>query len=453
MCVAQKGRTEQERGLVVVERLLLNVLLSLTPVFGYQLVMFRHAYERDAQAGQWLIGALSGLASILCMMFPVVLGNNFLWDMRWTSFLLAVLYGGWRGGGLCAMAMLVYRACLPGWTSWLFVLLDVAVLFPFLLVCKRFMERRLRAKARVFASALVAVISFVLVETSIYFYFVVTHKAAFFLHQGVLFFIVYGLVTVIGCAVYVILIEGVFRQLQIQRELLQTETSHIINDLAASFAHEIRNPLTVAKGFMQILRESLNDESQHFSDIAITELDRAESIISEYLHLARPQMTEPAVLSLRDTLSNIVEMMAPFAVLHNVKLTCQVDRDASIFVDLRHFKQIMLNIVKNAIESIPDGGRVSLSAWSGGQDVVIHVSDTGIGMSKAQLGRLGKPFYSTKSKGTGLGLMVTFRLAESMGGRLEFTSVEGVGTKAILHLPLYRVPQRSLFVEGPSLTQ
>lgn len=381
------------------------------------------------------MGILSGFSSVLCMIFPVVTGTHFQWDMRWTSFLLSVLYGGFRGGVICAIMMLAYRAFLGGFAAWLVVAIDMVILFPVVLKCGRLIQKQNNG-GRLLSSTFVAIGTYMFVEFSIFLYFASRHKSAFFFHQGVLFFVVYGIFTVLACVISVMLIESIFYQVDIRDELQKTEKIHLIGDLAASFAHEIRNPLTVAKGFIQLIAESLDTKNKHYINHVVTELDRAENIISDYLNLSKPQINKPEIIPIHDALFSLIKIMSPFAVIHKVEITHEVAPKLHIYADARQFKQMMINLIKNAIEAISNGGTVGLVATQKQNEVVIIVSDNGVGMTKEQLQRLGNPFYSTKSKGTGLGLMVTFRIIEKMGGKLHFESTQGIGTDAIVRIPI-----------------
>lgn len=108
-----KYSTERNRT-ILLERLLLNLLISLMPVFVYQILMLSGMFHRESRAVHIYIGIVSGIASLLCMVFPIVTGAHFLWDLRWVPFLISVIYGSWPGGLIAAVFMLAYRAYLGG---------------------------------------------------------------------------------------------------------------------------------------------------------------------------------------------------------------------------------------------------------------------------------------------------------------------------------------------------
>ncbi|MGZ4164764.1 MAG: ATP-binding protein, partial [Tumebacillaceae bacterium] len=137
-----------------------------------------------------------------------------------------------------------------------------------------------------------------------------------------------------------------------------------------------------------------------------------------------------------EQLHGVTELMNAFAVMRKVELRTAFDDDLHIYVDRLKFKQVMMNLIKNGIEAIPDGGTIQVLTAREGEHALLRVIDSGVGMSREEVERLGQPFYTTKDKGTGLGLMVTFRLVEAMGGRLQFLSEKGVGTEAVIRIPL-----------------
>lgn len=417
------------------ERLLLNLLFTLTPVFAYQLIMFHRNYRRDSKFSQYMMGLLSGVAAVICMMYPVVEGTHFLWDLRWTSFLLAITYGGVRGGLVCVILMVAYRAALGGSVVWTTSFIAAIVLFPLLHLCGKIMRRK-QGVYRLLFSTFVAASTYILMEFSIFISAILHHHAAAFFHRSGLCFTVYGTLMVLAYVISVVLIESIFKQVEIRQELNQAEKVRLVGELAASFAHEIRNPLTVAKGFVQLVGESLTCERKNHLELVVTELDRAESIISDYLNLAKPQATCPENLPIMDALHSLVELMSPYAVMHHVELECIGDTPHHVFGDARQVRQLLMNLVKNAIEAEPSGGNVQIAVSHYEDAVVVTVRDHGPGMSEQQLKRLGNPFYSTKTRGTGLGLMVSYRLIAEMGGKIHFDSTLGVGTTAYVHFPI-----------------
>ena len=218
------------------------------------------------------------------------------------------------------------------------------------------------------------------------------------------------------------------------RRLQRAEKLKIISDLAASVAHEVRNPLQVTRGFLQLLAER-EVSNRRYYDMAIEELDRASAIITDFLTFAKPEMEEFTVLDLTDELEKINAIMTPHASLNGVTLKFEVRDGLRIEGNSSRFKQAIINFIKNGIEAMQDGGELVVRAYGEDGQAVIRIRDTGSGMDEEQIAKLGTPYFSTKTKGTGLGLMVTFRIIEAMNGVIHFESETGKGTEVTLRFP------------------
>lgn len=219
------------------------------------------------------------------------------------------------------------------------------------------------------------------------------------------------------------------------RRLQRAEKLRIISDLAASVAHEVRNPLQVTRGFLQLLGERELSNRRYY-EMAIEELDRASSIITDFLTFAKPEMESLTVLDVADELGKIRAIMSPHASLNGVTLRFDVQEPVSIEGNSSRFKQAIINFIKNGIEASDSGGEIEIRAFRQGENAVIRIRDNGSGMDEEQMAKLGTPYYSTKTKGTGLGLMVTFRIIEAMNGTISFHSQKGKGTEVTLRFPV-----------------
>lgn len=217
--------------------------------------------------------------------------------------------------------------------------------------------------------------------------------------------------------------------------LQRAEKLKIISDLAASVAHEVRNPLQVTRGFLQLLAEKEVSNREYY-DMAIEELDRASSIITDFLTFAKPEMEEFTVFDVADELDKIHAIMKPHASLNGVTIRFDVYEGINIEGNASRFKQAIINFIKNGIEAIEFGGEIELQAFEQEGNAVIRIRDNGSGMDADQIAKLGTPYFSTKTKGTGLGLMVTFRIIEAMNGTISFDSELGKGTEVTLRFPI-----------------
>jgi len=223
--------------------------------------------------------------------------------------------------------------------------------------------------------------------------------------------------------------------------LQQAEKLSSIGELAAGIAHEIRNPLTSLKGFVQLLQGMplSRDEINQYCGIMLTEIERINLIVSELLLLARPKELDLKHKELRSILENVVILLNTQAILHNVQITADFEQEPLwIHCEENKIKQVFINLIKNAIEAMPQGGEIRLEARRRGDDVVVKVADQGCGIPEDKLGKLGNPFYTTKETGTGLGLMVSYSIIENHRGCISVESKVGRGTTFTVRLPYAR---------------
>ncbi|WP_182303401.1 sensor histidine kinase [Cohnella cholangitidis] len=218
--------------------------------------------------------------------------------------------------------------------------------------------------------------------------------------------------------------------------LQRTEKMKIISDLAASVAHEVRNPLQVTRGFLQLLAVKTDDKSKSYFDLAVNELDRASDIITDFLTFAKPDIEKITILNLSQEIKSLGAIMMPLAAMNGGVLNCNVQDNQYIYGNSSKLKQALINIVKNSIEAIGSEGVITIGVAAEEGEAVVRLADNGEGMEEEEVAKLGEPFFSTKTKGTGLGLMVTFRIIEVMKGTITIRSTKGKGTEFIIRFPL-----------------
>lgn len=166
--------------------------------------------------------------------------------------------------------------------------------------------------------------------------------------------------------------------------------------------------------------------------IALEELDRASGIITDFLTFAKPEFDHIISLNISDEFNHIEGILVPMANLEGGKITTDIPPDLYIRGNSSKFKQAFINIIKNSIEAFQGQGQIDIWAYKQDGLIKVHVRDNGEGMDEEALSRLGEPYFSNKIKGTGLGMMVTFRIVEAMQGQISFTSTKGVGTEAVV---------------------
>ncbi len=405
--------------MVGIEKLLLNILFFLVSILIYFVLEPSQKWKKTA------IGLLSTLAIVLCMTFPFSIFPGYFYDLRIIPFILASLYGGYRVGLFATVILYIYRFYLGGdgfFTTVIAYTVLTAVTCYF--VPKYRYYSRLRKMLLSMGLALFASLSVTIVS-----YFRMGGLDAENGEKIFLFFVVYCLLHIFSIWLSVFLIETLHEHMKLRNEIQQAEKMQVLGELAASIAHEVRNPLTVVRGFIQLLQPPQEDEkNRYFIKVAIDELDRAESIISEYLSYAKPQIDKTDRLDVGLLINHVATVMSSYAAARQVEIVLQNKHPLFIKADWNKLSQACLNLTKNGIEAMTQGGTLSISAYKSQNKAVIEIRDTGFGMTREELSRLGQPFYSTKEKGTGLGLMVSYRIIQAMGGRVEVQSEKGKGT-------------------------
>ncbi len=232
--------------------------------------------------------------------------------------------------------------------------------------------------------------------------------------------------------------EDIFERTKLQQELQRAEKMNAIGQLAASVAHEIRNPMTVVKGFLQIfLSKDMSEEDHMYLKLMIEELNRAETIINDYLSLAKPDVGKLEIIEGSEMTEQVMDLMSSYAMMSkNISLHTEIKDHVKIRGNKSELKQVLINILKNGIEAMGDGGKLSMTLEKQGDFGVFIIKDTGIGMTAEELSRLGTAFYSLKERGTGMGLMVCYQIVERMKGQIKVSSKKGEGTIFEIMVPL-----------------
>lgn len=218
--------------------------------------------------------------------------------------------------------------------------------------------------------------------------------------------------------------------------LLQSEKLSIVGELAAGIAHEIRNPLTTIKGFVQLYKKE--NSLIEYNDLLLSELERIETITSELLTLGKPQAVRLVRSNLRELIENTLDLLAPHALMLNIQFTWNYEKTPFfITCEKNQIKQVFLNILKNAMEAMKDGGEIQINLRKGTEgECVISFQDQGSGIPEEILPRLGEPFYTLKEKGTGLGLMICNKIIKQHQGSISYQSKVNEGTLVEIKFPL-----------------
>ncbi|MFC0471124.1 ATP-binding protein [Halalkalibacter kiskunsagensis] len=244
-----------------------------------------------------------------------------------------------------------------------------------------------------------------------------------------------------GKSNYLMVLTKCMEQKEDQEKLQQYEKLSVLGELAAGIAHEIRNPITSLKGFLQLIESSTstNANSSTYTKIMLSEIDRINMIVSELLILGKPKELKIHKQFISEILETVVTLTRTQAILYNIEIHLTIPSDLSqtcVSCDENKLKQVFINIIKNAIEAMKHEGAINVKVALDNGFVVINIIDQGEGIPKEKLLKLGRQFFSTKENGTGLGLMISSTIIEEHGGKIHIESEEGKGTTVKIMLPI-----------------
>lgn len=225
------------------------------------------------------------------------------------------------------------------------------------------------------------------------------------------------------------------RLIKMMARLTNTEKLSLAGRLAAGIAHEIRNPVTVISGYLQLLRKDFPNKKT--IDVMLGEVNRIASIMNEFLFLAKPAEPKFGQHQLEDIVKDVLVLFEAETVNRCIRFEFCCGEDLPpIQCDANQIKQVLVNVVKNAIEAMPGGGELSLTASVADEWIAIVCKDTGCGVPEKELPRIGDPFYTTKENGTGLGIMICRSIVENHNGCWKMISSSDAGTSVEICLPV-----------------
>ncbi|CAG7645201.1 Sensor histidine kinase RcsC [Paenibacillus solanacearum] len=221
-------------------------------------------------------------------------------------------------------------------------------------------------------------------------------------------------------------ITDITDRVELEREIARLDRLHMIGEMAAGIAHEIRNPMTTVRGFLQLMRTNKNTPPEEIIDVMVEELNRANGIITEFLALAKNKTTDRKRNSLNEIIEAIHPLIQAEAILSGKSLKLDLKPCPDLQLDEKEIRQMILNLALNGLEAMEQGGSLGIATSRDGAEVVLEISDEGGGMEPEVQDKLGTPFFTTKEQGTGLGLAVCFSIASRHQARLTWqTGTEG----------------------------
>lgn len=234
----------------------------------------------------------------------------------------------------------------------------------------------------------------------------------------------------------IITFEDITHRRKLEQRVERMSRLASLGEMASGIAHEIRNPLAGIKTTTQLLvrRLNLSEDELALTENMLIDIDRVNKIITNILQFSRPLDSKPSLIKVDDTIRSLVMLMEGMAAEKNVALN-HIESDYEILVDRDHLRQILLNLIINGMNAMPDGGELTLSSGRTGENRTIYVSDTGIGMDDSVLDKIFDPFYTTRSEGTGLGLSIVHQLVVQNNGEIDVRSTPGKGTTFSITFP------------------
>lgn len=403
-------------------------------IIGTLFVLYPHIHQTQSRTAMYrfLLYFLFSAALIATMSFPINL-NGLNYDFRSIPLVIGSLYGGWPICVMLYITLFVYRFFMGYPSGVVYGLSLLPSMIFVILFLRRYEHMSLSQKiaVSVLLCTLIKLITFTI-------YLTVTQDLGKMLSHPIdsaLAYVVQGFIA--GLSVYVI--EFLKHYNRMQEEFLKSEKMKIVGDIAASVAHEIRNPLTTVRGFIHLFgTANLSQEKKDaYKKLCFEELDRAEFIIADYLSLAKPDPEHIEKINVQDEMMYLSNVLSTYASYNNIEIFVDTSNESALYTigDRYKFRQALINICKNSIEAMPGGGVLKLRADKHQEGVVMVIRDSGAGMTQDQIKRLGTPYYSTKEKGTGLGTMVSFNVIKKMHGKIDIKSELGKGTEFVLTLP------------------
>lgn len=407
-----------------------NIFFIIFPIVLYQ--MMAGAGKRNFFVDYRItMTILFSISIILCMVFPYqFLTDEYIFDLRQVPMIVGALYGGPVISAVLFLVSAIGRILIGGDGMYIAILNQfiIAAGVPFIRPAYIRMGRGMKV-ATVFIISILSLLfnmfaGFLLFGDPIH--DIIGIWLMLMLNQGLLIVLT------------ALLIEHIVRQELLLNTLMKHEKLESVSHFAAAVSHELRNPMQSIKGFIQLMQayDYSRDKQLEFHETILSEINAAEGLIDDYLIYAKPVYGELDRMSVNDEVCGVMKLLRPYANSLDVELFCHpAETDIYIRGDRQKFRQAMVNIIRNGVESMPNGGDVIARIKVQPSKVAVEVADRGVGMTKEEVERLGEPYFSNKIKGTGLGMMVTYSVIHQMKGTIIVNSEKGLGTVFKLVFP------------------
>ncbi len=365
------------------------------------------------------------------MTFPIKLEIGFIFDLRYIPFIIVALFGGYKAVLPLYIVLNVYRFYIGGDGVFLSLFFSTITFLLIPLLSGKFSQ--LDTHKKVIWATIVSIFTMII-------YLSILSSQFHTLSREFWTIAIHALTTyVIVMIIIMILIEQIITNMKVREAYLHSEKLNVISELSASVSHEIRNPLTVTSGFLQLLNKSktITKEEKGYIEFSLQELKRAEKIVSDFLALAKPQSENMVYSNLKEEAEYVKNIIIPYANMHKVDVQFSFHNSLNTRYDKNQIQQCLINLLKNGIESMKEnGGTLSVNVTEQDNNIILKIKDTGIGMTREEISRLGRPYYSTKKEGTGLGMLMVYSAINKVRGKIKVESEIGKGTTFLITIPV-----------------
>lgn len=408
-----------------VSLLLLNIMFHFVPVFIYQTITQRKTY---VYTNKWSISLFWALPLLVCINFPFRIATGFWTDMKFIPLIVGTLYGGVPAGVILSAVAAVCQYAVKGCGGFELLLLSLTIVMVVLLLRGRFMKRDLTGKMLI--GLLFSAFAALFLWLELYMLaFRISWNAAiifFLLQSAVLLLVLY-------------MEEFVRGHAELRKESVRLEKLTANSSLAVIIAHELRNPLTTVKGFLQLIkRQNPSQQVLYYADTAIQELSEAEKVIRTYLTITTLNQAEKSNVRLLPCVEQAIREVQSSVEQKRIELTHDISPELKLYCNADQLQLCIVHLLRNSVNALLHEGKVAVSGYRKGKELYIVVEDNGVGMTEEQLDQLGTPTYNTRSSGTGTGLMYCYHFVHSLRGWMRIQSEPGRGTVVTITLPVHR---------------
>ncbi|AEE96692.1 integral membrane sensor signal transduction histidine kinase [Mahella australiensis 50-1 BON] len=235
--------------------------------------------------------------------------------------------------------------------------------------------------------------------------------------------------------------EALEEKAKLEEQLQRSERLAALGQLVAGIAHEMRNPMAIVKATVQLMQKQYKDSSemQQYLDVIKEQVDRQDKIVKELLDFSRPSKSLWEDISLVELLKSVITFTRPYMDQYHIELSEKYQIDLPLIIaDGERLKQVFVNIIINAVQSMPKGGQLMISVYSDEQNVYASFADTGSGIADEDIENIFNPFYTTKYSGTGLGLAISHNIIAMHGGTIAVTRSKDGGSIFTVSIPIRR---------------